>query len=50
VLAGALQKKDYLANIQQAGLKVNIIGEDKEISKTQYNGLALERIKIEATK
>jgi hypothetical protein len=34
VLAGALQKEDYLANIQQAGLKVNIIDDDKEICKT----------------
>jgi arsenite methyltransferase len=49
-VAGALQKDDYLAKIQQAGFKVNIIGEDKEISKSQYNGLALESIKIEALK
>ena len=49
-VAGALQKDDYLEKIQQAGFKVNIAGEDKEISKTQYNGIALESIKIEATK
>lgn len=49
-VAGALQKDDYLGKIQQAGFKVNIIGEDKEISKSQYNGLALESIKIEALK
>jgi arsenite methyltransferase len=49
-VAGALQKEDYLAKIQQAGFKVNIVGEDKEISKTQYSGLALESIKIEALK
>ncbi|MGE5533731.1 MAG: methyltransferase domain-containing protein, partial [Bacillota bacterium] len=49
-VAGALQKDDYLAKIRQVGFKVNIKDEDKEISKTQYNGLALESIKIEATK
>lgn len=49
-VAGALQKEDYLSKIKQAGFKVNVVSEDKEISKTQYNGLALESIKIEATK
>ncbi|MCW4003994.1 MAG: hypothetical protein NWE95_08810 [Candidatus Bathyarchaeota archaeon] len=39
----------YLDKIQQAGFKVEIIGEDKEISKTNYSGIALESIKIEAT-
>jgi len=49
-VAGALQKDDYLGKIRQAGFNVNIKDEDKEISKTQYNGLALESIKVEATK
>ena len=49
-VAGALQKEDYLVKIEQAGFKLNIISEDKEISKTQYNGIALESIKIEAVK
>jgi arsenite methyltransferase len=49
-VAGALQKDDYLCKLQQAGFQVKIIGEDKEISKTQYKGLALESIKIDATK
>ena len=49
-VAGALQKDDYLGKMRQAGFKVNIKDEDKEISKTQYSGLALESIKIEATK
>jgi arsenite methyltransferase len=49
-VAGALQKDDYLAKLQRAGFKVNIVGEDMEISETQYRGLALESIKIEATK
>ena len=49
-VAGALQKQDYLGKIEQAGFRLKIIGEDKEISKMQYNDLALESIKIEATK
>jgi len=49
-VAGALQKEDYLEKLQRAGFKVRIIGEDKDISKTQYGGLALESIKIEASK
>ncbi len=49
-VSGALQKDDYLEKIRQAGFKINITDEDKEISKTQYNGLALESVKIEATK
>lgn len=49
-VAGALLKQDYIDKIEQAGFKVNVLSEDKEISKTQYNGLALESIKIEATK
>jgi arsenite methyltransferase len=49
-VAGALLKQDYLKKIEQAGLKVKILSEDKAISETQYHGLALESIKIEATK
>jgi hypothetical protein len=39
-----------LKKIEQAGLKVKILSEDKAISETQYHGLALESIKIETTK
>lgn len=49
-VAGALQKDDYLGKIRQAGFNLAIKDEDKEISKTQYNGLALESIKVEASK
>lgn len=49
-VAGALQKDEYLAKIKQACFKVNIVSEDKEISTTQYSGLPLESIKIEALK
>ncbi len=49
-VAGALQKDDYLEKLKQAGFSVNIIAEDKDISKTQYNELPIESIKIEALK
>jgi ubiquinone/menaquinone biosynthesis C-methylase UbiE len=49
-VAGALHKDDYLAKLKQAGFKVNVLSEDKDISKTQYNELPIESIKIEATK
>jgi ubiquinone/menaquinone biosynthesis C-methylase UbiE len=49
-VAGALLKQDYIEKIEQAGFKVKILSEDKKISKTQYNGIALESLKVEATK
>jgi len=49
-VAGALQKEKYLEIIKKAGFMFKILGEDREISKTQYNGINLESIKIEAQK
>ena len=49
-VAGALLKQDYIEKMGQAGFNVKVLSEDKEISERQYNGLALESIKIEATK
>lgn len=49
-VAGALQKDDYLTKLKQAGFRVNILAEDKELSKTQYNELPIESIKIEVLK
>ena len=49
-VAGALLKQDYIEKIKQAGFKVRVLSEDVDISKTQYNGLALESIKIEAAR
>jgi arsenite methyltransferase len=49
-VAGALQKEDYISKIEKAGFKVNILSENKEISKQQYQGIALESIGIEAIK
>lgn len=49
-VAGALLKKDYINKIEKAGFKVNILGEDKDISKKQYSGINLESLKVEAVK
>jgi ArsR family transcriptional regulator len=49
-VAGALQKQDYIKIIKNAGFKTEIISEDTKISKEQYNGIALESIKIKAIK
>ncbi|VVB75554.1 Putative arsenite methyltransferase [Candidatus Tiddalikarchaeum anstoanum] len=49
-VAGALLKEDYLNLIRKAGFKVVIKDEDKKISKTQYQGIALESLKIIAVK
>jgi len=49
-VAGALHKDEYLVTLKHAGFRVNIIAEDNELSKTQYNELPIESIKIEATK
>jgi SAM-dependent methyltransferase len=49
-VAGALQKRDYINLIKKAGFKIKIISEDKDISKKQYNGIALESLKVEAVK
>ncbi len=49
-VSGALQRDEYLAIIKNAGFKVRILGEDKEISERQYDGINLESLKIEAYK
>jgi hypothetical protein len=49
-VAGVLLKDDYVRRIELAGFEVKILSEDKEISERQYQGIALESIKLEATK
>jgi len=49
-VAGALLKEEYLDKIKAAGFSVNILRENKEISKEQYNGIALESLTVEAVK
>jgi len=49
-VSGALQKEDYIQKMKNASFNVKILSEDKDISKRQYSGIALESLKIEATK
>lgn len=49
-VGGALLKDDYIAIIKESGLDVNILGENKDISKQQYQGLPLESLAIEVIK
>jgi arsenite methyltransferase len=49
-VAGALLKDDYIHEIEKAGFEVKVLGEDTEISERQYNGIALESLKIAAKK
>jgi len=49
-VGGALLRDDYLDIIRKAGFEVNILSEDKDISKRQYQGIPLESLKIEAVK
>jgi arsenite methyltransferase len=49
-VAGALLRDNYLQKIKESGFSVNILHENKEISKKQYNGINLESLMIEAVK
>lgn len=49
-VAGALLKDDYLDKIKKAGFNIRILSENREISKQQYHGIALESLTIELTK
>lgn len=49
-VGGALLKDDYIAKVKQAGLQVNILSENKEISKKQYQGLPVESLSLEIVK
>lgn len=49
-VGGALLKNDYLKIVKDTGFKFNILGENTEISKTQYKGINLESLKVELYK
>lgn len=49
-VAGALLKDDYLDKIKKVGFDVRILSENKEISKQQYQGIALESLMVELIK
>jgi len=49
-VAGALLKEDYLNKIKKTGFNVHILFENKEVSKQQYRGIALESLMVELIK
>lgn len=49
-VAGALLKDDYISKMEKAGFEVEVLSEDKDISKKQYSGMPLESLKVKALK
>lgn len=49
-VAGAMQKDDYIEIVRSAGFSIRVLSENKDISKQQYEGIALESLMLEATK
>ncbi len=49
-VGGALLRDVYLKKLEDAGFKVRVLGEDKDIGGRQYGGIPLESLKIEAWK
>ncbi len=49
-VAGALLKDDYIGKVKNAGFEVEVLAEDKDISKKQYKGMPLESLKLKAVK
>jgi len=49
-VGGALLRQDYLEKIKKAGFEIDILNENKEISKQQYRGIPLESLMVRATK
>jgi len=49
-VAGALLKDDYISKMEKAGFAVEVLAEDRDISKKQYSGMPLESLKVKAVK
>ena len=49
-VAGALLKDDYIEKMERAGFEVEILSEDTDISKKQYENMPLESLKVKAIK
>lgn len=49
-VGGAIMRDDYIEIARSAGFDVEILGEDKEISKEQYKGVDLESLKLKLVK
>ncbi len=49
-VGGALLRDNYLAIVKKAGFRIEIMHEDREISKAQYQGLPVMSLKLAAFK
>jgi len=49
-VAGAILRDDYIRLMEDVGFSVRILDEDKDISKTQYQGMPLESLKLAGRK
>ncbi|PLX24599.1 arsenite S-adenosylmethyltransferase [Candidatus Parcubacteria bacterium] len=49
-VAGAVLKEKYIDIVRQAGFELKILGENKDISKQQYQGIPLESLSLEISK
>ncbi len=49
-VSGAILRDDYLDRLKQAGFKVRVLDDDKDISQRQYKGIPLESLKVEGSK
>ncbi|HRY82254.1 MAG TPA: arsenite methyltransferase [Candidatus Moranbacteria bacterium] len=49
-VAGALLKDNYISKMKKAGFEIEVLSEDKDISKKQYSNMPLESLKIKAVK
>lgn len=49
-VAGALLRDDYLSKLKRAGFEVEILSENKDVSKEQYGGIDLESLTVKAVK
>ena len=49
-LGGALLKDEYIGLMEEAGFRVEIVDEDRDISKRQYEGYPVESLKVAAHK
>ncbi|MFH0853833.1 MAG: arsenite methyltransferase [bacterium] len=49
-VGGALLKDDYINIAKEAGFQVNVLNENKSISKEQYQGIPLESLLLEGIK
>lgn len=49
-VGGAILRDDYIQIAKSVGFQVEVVSEDRDISKTQYDGFPLESLRIKLTK